>query len=377
MNVGRSVENSTLRANTAQLSGGGVHSEGNVTILGSRLEGNTAGEGGAVALATEGITATLIIRNTTIANNMAQVNGGVYVFSGRGGAAEFTANNIVVQGNQSPAGTGGLALIVGPGSSLEGNLNASQLLDNSGARGGLAVMAQGVAEFTVAGSTVAGNTATAPGSGSESSAGGVYVRSDAGGTASLTLFNSTLSGNTTGRAGGGLLVVANGGAAGANVVYSTLVGNTAAAGGGGIHTSAANGGVASVRLSAVIVTNGNGAGPDCARPSGSIISTGFNLAGDGTCFLNQGSDLPASPALLLPLAPAAPDKPATHALRVGSPALDRIPRGGLGCGTAISTDQRGAPRPQPTGSRCDIGAFERQAGETPEFKWYLPLAVEK
>jgi predicted outer membrane repeat protein len=360
------VENSTLSGNSAAASGGGIHSAGDVTILSSRLDGNTANSGGAVALTTAAITATLIIRNTTIANNTAQVTGG--------GVAEFTANNIIVQGNHAPGGTGGLDLSAGPGSSLEGNLNASQLLGNDGARGGLAVIAQGAAEFTVAGSTVAGNVATGPGGSSESSA-GVYARSDTGGTALLTLFNTTLSGNTTNRAGGGVLVVANGGAAGANVVYSTLAGNTAAAGGGGVHTMAANGGVASVRLSAAIITNGSGAGPDCAQPSGAIISIGFNLAGDGTCFLNQGSDWPASPALLLPLAQAAPGKPATYALRFGSPAIDRIPRGGLGCGTAIATDQRGAPRPQPTGTRCDIGAFERQAGETPEFGIYLPLVA--
>ena len=370
------VENSTLSGNSAAASGGGIHSAGDVTILSSRLDGNTANSGGAVALTTAAITATLIIRNTTIANNTAQVTGGgVAVLSRQGGAAEFTANNIIVQGNHAPGGTGGLDLSAGPGSSLEGNLNASQLLGNTGARGGLAVIAQGAAEFTVAGSAIAGNVATGPGGSSESSAGGVYARSDTGGTALLTLFNTTLSGNTTNRAGGGVLVVANGGAAGANVVYSTLAGNTAAAGGGGVHTMAANGGVASVRLSAAIITNGSGAGPDCARPSGAIISIGFNLAGDGTCFLNQGSDWPASPALLLPLAQAAPGKPATHALRFGSPAIDRIPRGGLGCGTAIATDQRGAPRPQPTGTRCDIGAFERQAGETPEFGIYLPLVA--
>jgi len=368
------VENSALLSNVADLSGGGIKSDGDVTILGSTLDGNTAGYGGAVALTTAAITATLIIRNSTIANNTAQVTGGgVAVLSSQGGAAEFTANNIIVQDNHAPGGTGGLDLVAGPGSSLEGNLNASQLLGNDGTRGGLAVIAQGAAEFTVAGSTVAGNIATGPGGSSESSAGGVYARSDMGGSALLTLFNTTLSGNTTNRAGGGVLVVANGGAARANVVYSTLAGNTAAAGGGGVHTAAANGSVASVGLSAALISNGSGAGPDCARPSGAIISIGFNLAGDGTCFLNQDSDWPASPALLLPLASSIPGRPATHALRFGSPAIDRIPRGGLGCGTAIAADQRGVARPQPAGGRCDIGAFERQPGETPEYGVFMPL----
>ena len=370
------VEHSSLFANAADVSGGGIKSDGNVTILNSTLDGNTADYGGAVTLTTEAITATLIIRNSTLSNNEAAVNGGsVYVFSSGGGAAEVTINGIVVQGNQSPNGTGGLDLIAGAGSSLEANLTASYLVGNVGYRGGLALIANGTAEATIATTTIAGNVSTAQGGISESSAGGVYVRSHTGGSASLTLFNSTLSGNSTNRAGGGLLVTADGGAVGANVVYSTLAGNTAGAGGGGIHTAATHNGRAAVRLSASIITNGPGAGPDCAAPGvgAAIISTGFNLASDDTCFPieDDDSDLIASAAGLLPLALNAPGSTPTHALSVVSPARDRIPPGGLGCGTAISADQRGVARPQPAGGRCDIGAFERRPGETPEFRAYL------
>ena len=44
------------------------------------------------------------------------------------------------------------------------------------------------------------------------------------------------------------------------------------------------------------------------------------------------------------------------ALRAGSPAVNRIPAGANGCGTTITTDQRGVTRP--VGSGCDVGAFE-------------------
>jgi hypothetical protein len=56
----------------------------------------------------------------------------------------------------------------------------------------------------------------------------------------------------------------------------------------------------------------------------------------------------------------------TMALLVGSPAIDAIPTSPTNYCTDLSapqpqpvlTDQRGVARPQPTGSNCDIGAFE-------------------
>ena len=48
----------------------------------------------------------------------------------------------------------------------------------------------------------------------------------------------------------------------------------------------------------------------------------------------------------------------THALLLGSPAIDHVPNATNGCGTTYTTDQRGYARPYPTGGSCDIGAFE-------------------
>jgi uncharacterized repeat protein (TIGR01451 family) len=44
------------------------------------------------------------------------------------------------------------------------------------------------------------------------------------------------------------------------------------------------------------------------------------------------------------------------ALSSTSPAIDAISPGTSGCGTTVTTDQRGVARPQ--GSGCDIGAYE-------------------
>ncbi len=368
------IENSQL-INNAGNSGAGVESETDATIIDCTFTGNSASYGGAVALRTQNSPATLIIRNSTITNNEAQFSGGgVYVISHDLSAANITLDNVTIDGNRSTNGTGGLDLGASEGGELTANIVASRIVNNTGKRGGLGIIALGSAEVTLAGSTVAGNKSNAhSGIGVESSAGGVYVRANDSGTTALTIVNSTLSGNTTPRAGGGLLVTANGGTARTTVSYSTLADNTSATGGGGIHTATDGSGTATVTLSATIVTNGAGAGPDCARPSGSILSNGYNLAGDGTCFLTQTGDLPASAAGLLPLALNAPGTTPTHALSDSSPALDRIPTGALGCGAAVAADQRGAARPQPAGGACDIGAYEQQGAGEIQYRLLLPM----
>lgn len=56
----------------------------------------------------------------------------------------------------------------------------------------------------------------------------------------------------------------------------------------------------------------------------------------------------------------------TFVLPTGSPAIDKIPDGKLGCGqfnTPGAFDQRGVPRPQ--GLQCDIGAIEHLFSNLP------------
>lgn len=186
-------------------------------------------------------------------------------------------------------------------------LHNSTLSANSAARGGGIVNYGDIsaASLTVVRSTLSGNTATENG-------GGILNTSSDVGSAELNVVNSTLSGNSA-VAGGGLYNETAGGSTAANLVYATLAANTATEGGGGIHTSA-EGGNASVTLATTIITNGPGGGDDCARPSGTIISTGYNLDGDNTCNLTQANDRPAANADLLPLGLNAPGQTPTHAL---------------------------------------------------------------
>jgi hypothetical protein len=248
----------------------------------------------------------------------------------------------------------------------------STLAGNLAARGG-AIVNHGdgaAATLTVTRSTLSGNAAT-------TSAGGILNVAVGSGSALLNVVNATLSGNFASAGGGGLFNEASGGDAAANLVYATLALNTATSGGGGIHTTS-SGDNSSVTLATTIISNGMGAGPDCARPSGTIISTGYNLAGDGSCFLTQGSDQPSADAKLQTLALHAPGATATHALGAGSAALNRVHAGAAGCGSVIATDQRGAPRPVPAGGMCDVGAYEAQSGVGPgDHVTYLPVAIDQ
>ena len=52
----------------------------------------------------------------------------------------------------------------------------------------------------------------------------------------------------------------------------------------------------------------------------------------------------------------------THALGAGSVAIDQIPEADCvdANGQPLTTDQRGEPRPEPGGTKCDVGAVELQ-----------------
>ncbi|MCB1261950.1 MAG: hypothetical protein KDB33_16420, partial [Acidimicrobiales bacterium] len=98
----------------------------------------------------------------------------------------------------------------------------------------------------------------------------------------------------------------------------------------------------------------DGAHAACALTAGAVTSGGGNVVSDGTCGLDEASDLSGVGDVGLgPLAdnggPTLTRLPAP-----GSPLLDRA------VGTCGPADQRGLPRPQ--GPACDTGAVERPLG---------------
>ncbi|MBI5722088.1 MAG: choice-of-anchor D domain-containing protein [Burkholderiales bacterium] len=235
--------------------------------------------------------------------------------------------------------------------------------------GGAGVYSPG-GTLTVTNSTFSGNAA------GRENGGAIY----GGGT--LTISNSTFSGNAAGLAGAvfwqgsnSRLTVTNstffnnsasvgGGAGGAlfvlhalaTVTHSTFSGNTAGLGGGAIFVG--DGGTITLANSIVA---GGGAGGNCFNPSGTLADLGGNLSDDATCGFTQATSLSNTDPQLGPLQDnGGPTQ--TTAPMTGSPAIDQ----GVNAlavdanNQPLSTDQRGTGFARISGSTVDRGAFEVQ-----------------
>jgi predicted outer membrane repeat protein len=190
----------------------------------------------------------------------------------------------------------------------------------------------------------------------------------------VTVTNSTFSGNSAGQTGGAIL---NTGAL--SVTNSTFVGNSAT-GGGAIASqnsvtlsnstlsgnSAGTGGAlyivgGTLTLSSSILANSPSGGNCFVYVAGGASTTddGYNLTdGNGSdCGLGTANHdlLNTNPQLGSLANNSGPTQ--TPALDSTSPAIDQVPTGQAGC-PAGGTDQRGVPRPDNGETSCDIGAYE-------------------
>jgi hypothetical protein len=265
-----------------------------------------------------------------------------------------------------PSGGNGGGGIRNAGGTL--TLENCAITDNSsGVGGGISTQAT----TTVIGSTISGNQG-----------GGIFQNSGS----ALTVVNSAISGNSGSVFGGGI------GAAGAtfNAINTTISGNFTAGDGGGLYVSGAsvglynvtitqnqansnaigsetgggvfNGGGAVTFANTIISNNSirNEGSPfdtldDC---SGAFTSLGnnivtFKVAAHCTITGSFSSDDPSLGPLQDNGGPTF-----THALLIGSKAIDAGNLGGCtdNNGDLITTDQRGVHRPN--GAFCDIGAYE-------------------
>lgn len=164
----------------------------------------------------------------------------------------------------------------------------------------------------------------------------------------VTVTNSTLSGNA---AGG----IANRGTL--TVSYSTIASNTGNTSFGGADAGIfQDGNSATTTLNNTIVAN-NTNNANCNISAGTLTNGGNNLQFPGiTC----GAGITTADPLLGPVANNGGGTQ-TMALLAGSPAIDAA-----NSALCPATDQRGIARPQ--GPSCDIGAFEHPGGVGP-----LPL----
>ena len=209
---------------------------------------------------------------------------------------------------------------------------------NTGGNGG-GIFNNSTGTVTLENSTVTGNTAA--------NGGGIHSQNG-----NVNLINSTISGNTAGFHGGGVY------APGGTVTNSTITNNTAGSvgngNGGGMYN---NTGSITVRNS-IIAGNSDNDGVANPDVSGTFVDTGSNLIGASDGSLNF-TNSPLVGTVANPVDPRlAPldnysGTTETHALLPGSPAINA----GADIAT-ITTDQRGQPR---VNGSFDIGAVEVNA----------------
>ena len=335
------VTNSTFSDNSATLfngggNGGGIWNVGTLTVTNSTFSGNSAPtDGGGIWNL-----GTLTVTNSTFSANSARDGGGI---AGEGDGT-VTVTSSTFSGNSASGFSGGGAIW----SNGTLNMSNSTFSGNSATGGGGAIHNSGT--LTVTNSTFWGNT----GKGEGGAGGAIY----SGGT--LTVTNSTFSGNSAlchfvpipacvGSDGG---AIANAGTL--TVTNSTFSGNSATGAGGAVDNTTTCGDSGSAPCSATlrntIVANSTSGG-DCA---GTITDGGHNLDSDGTC----GVGLVVDP--LLDSAGLADNGGPTQtiALQAHSPAINACDETICTAPPVNKLDQRGFVRPGTGATRCSIGAYE-------------------
>ncbi|MFN4260211.1 MAG: choice-of-anchor Q domain-containing protein, partial [Gemmataceae bacterium] len=268
---------------------------------------------------------------------------GLTLTSGRGNSAAggaifinndtWTVSNMVFEGNSSTS-TGGAIHNSGTLTVLNSTFHGNT------ASGGGGIYNGSGATLTIHNSTFSNNTAVNNGGGVFNSGGTVTIRQS---TFSNNMANSGSSGGGGGiiTSGLGLVTIQN----------STFTANTAANNGGGIFVNSGT-----LTLESTIVANNTATnGADVFRLSGTLNARHSLIRAMNDGALNGDdprNNIFGEDPLLAPLGYyGGPTQ--THALLVGSPALDA---GFNYAGT--TTDQRGDSFPRQIGTAVDIGAYE-------------------
>jgi hypothetical protein len=310
--------------------GGGLNNGGTLTITNSIISGNAVSVysgwayGGGVYN-----TGTLTVTNSVVSGNSAsQIGGGIYNNGGN-----LLIMNSAFSGNSAGAYGGGIYNSSGSLTVINSAFSGNSVI---GGYGGGIYNSSGI--VNVANSTFSGNSVSSH-DGIYEYGGGIFNAD------SVTVTNSTFSGNSAARGGGiynyaGTLTVIN----------STLSGNPAMIYGGGIYNAGGT-----LNYSNTIIAN-SVSGGDCVNDS-AIGTNTKNLVEDGGCSAFFSGD----PKLGSLADNGGPTR--TFALLAGSTAIDAGDNAVCAdVNTVNNLDQRGKPRPEDgdlvPGAVCDIGAYE-------------------
>ncbi|HVB25087.1 MAG TPA: choice-of-anchor Q domain-containing protein, partial [Ktedonobacteraceae bacterium] len=354
-------------------------SSGNVTVIGSTFSmntatGDTSGYGGSID--SEG---KLMVTDSTFLHNLVSSTSSDGLSDGYGGGIyNGSTGTVTITGSlfsQNSASAPSTAEGGGIYNAGKTTLNQSSLLNNTASGDGYRnIFLKGIAggdasgggiyngfepaNLTVTNSTISNNVADGH-QGGDGSGGGIYN------DATLTVINTTFWHNEASYAGGGILSLDNKSDS-AMISFCTLYANTAEKGGGIWATSFLDNGDVTIS-SSIVADNSARRGPDIF---GTLISNGYNMVENfaGSVGLNPRTDQQVTFANLgvQPTLGNNGGPTQTLAPLPGSPAIDAVP-GPLcsviittvsGQSMTITTDQRGAPRPDGSENTCDIGAYE-------------------
>lgn len=373
------IENSTITGNSAVQRGGGVFHYpydstsgdaglyiGDGTVIGL----NSAGQfGGGVYARQAG--GDIEIGSTTFYDNQADYDGGA-VFAENsggnvyasdiyavindarfGGAFDVSAQGGTVgveysrfQSNDAGAGCGGAMNISGSPDQVAVGHSVFYLNTASACGGAVSILNPGGSALVeVKYSEFTNNDA------SSLISGGGAVYAELGSGATMAVSNSTISGNEASAYGGGLHLA---GGLSAEIKYSTVVDNYAAYDGGGLYSSADE---CTVEDS-IFAGNQNQAdyqnltGSPYCSVSETLISHKYSDYAD------NGGNLAGVDPQLGPLQNNGGNAGYTHALSIGSPAVNAASAGS----NVPDYDQRGPGYSRVAGDAIDMGAFELQSG---------------
>ncbi len=353
---GLGAANLTIDANGGSrifnLDDGNSAADINVSIDGLTLTGGSAtGANGGAIFSRENLT----VSNSTITGNSAgHSGGGIYAALGLGAT---TILNSTLSGNTAGNDGGGLYSINSAATRIQNSTISGNTAADGGGIGG-APYSGGT--LTILDSTISGNSATSDG-------GGFWGGGDTGGT--VTLQNSTIYGNFANGNGGGFWAATFGTT---TIQNSTISGNTSDAdsngsgSGGGVYSSQ---GTVSVQ-STIVATNTDNTSTAPDMGGAGTVTASNSLIGDNTGSGFVGAPVgtpdangnligdPTGAGILDPdLGPLANHggPTFTQALLTASPALD------MGSNPAgLTSDQRGAPFVRSAAAAVDIGAYEAQ-----------------
>lgn len=232
------VSNSLVTSNYATNFGGGLDffNVSSVTISKTVVIGNTAAaiQGGGIHAVVDAVGTGITIQNSTIAGNTASQGGGIYLQSNNPDAkVKATISNSVVSSNESTNSDvlGGGGIFAGPGNIVISN---STVQSNKSVRNGGGIHVQGSNSLTIRNTTISGNHTTAANS-SLSGGGGIAVEGDSADPLLPALIQgSKITDNFSARIGGGLFVK-NGVALG--ISLTVISGNSAVAAGAGLFST--------------------------------------------------------------------------------------------------------------------------------------------